>query len=551
MHDITHRKIFFKKVFVMMQGDHFFARRVGIPKNEVRAGGQFLQCSFARTQPKTLKAAVISIAYFLQDAHKIAFKDKPRQDKTMHKTRAIVFVLTLSTALGLVAMPFSAHSQEEKKPAQTAPKPAGITLQDALTAGIGANPEFGAAAAAKKAADQRVRQGEAGYYPSVDARGDAGYEHSDNVGTRAREPDGDITLFRNDVSLSLSQMLFDGFATQSLVEGEQASSLSSAHRLHATAELVGLSIIEAYLDVLRQRQLLLIAQKNIKEHQSILALVQDGVAAGRQTQADAEQVKARLAAARANEAVTIQSLRNAEAEYRRTVGEMPGELTLPKMPLENLAQDVEKQVEQALAESPTLRAAASDVDAARAQRDGTRAAFLPRVDLQMNARTGNDLGGVEGRNQSAAALVVMNWNLYRGGADTARQREFEHRHQQTKSQKDTQIRNLENDVRQTWASMVSSGERAEQFRAQAKSNEGVVAAYKDQFSLDRRTLLDVLDSQNELVSTRANTVNTEFLEMFAVYRLLALTGNLLPILGVAYPEIDANLADADTETTVP
>jgi adhesin transport system outer membrane protein len=161
--------------------------------------------------------------------------------------------------------------------------------------------------------------------------------------------------------------------------------------------------------------------------------------------------------------------------------------------------------------------------------------MYPQLDLQLNGRTGHDLGGVEGRDTSASALVVMNWNLYRGGADVARAREFIHRHQQSKESRAKAARGVENDVRQTWASMTSAGERAKEFAAQADANTEVVKAYRDQFNLDRRTLLDVLDAQNELFVSRSNAINAEFLEVFAVYRLLALKGSLLPTLEVAYP----------------
>src|SRR5690606_25601151 len=98
----------------------------------------------------------------------------------------------------------------------------------------------------------------------------------------------------------------------------------------------------------------------------------------------------------------------------------------------------------------------------------------PQLDLQLNGRQGDNLGGVEGRDTSASALVVMNWNLYRGGADTARKREFVHRHQQSKEESARAARQVENDVRATWASMVAAGERARQYAAQAAANTEVV-----------------------------------------------------------------------------
>ena len=93
--------------------------------------------------------------------------------------------------------------------------------------------------------------------------------------------------------------------------------------------------------------------------------------------------------------------------------------------------------------------------------------------------------------------------------------------------------------------MVSAGGRAREFATQAAANPEFVKAYQDQFNLDRRTLLDVLDAQNELFVSRTNTINSEFLEMFAVYRLLALKGALLPTLGVEYPRESA-IASGET-----
>jgi adhesin transport system outer membrane protein len=111
-----------------------------------------------------------------------------------------------------------------------------------------------------------------------------------------------------------------------------------------------------------------------------------------------------------------------------------------------------------------------------------------------------------------------------------------YRHAQAKNARDSASRSVENDVRQTWESKRAAAARAEQFRVQAAANSSVVQAYKDQFNLDRRTLLDVLDAQNEWFVSRSNSINNEYLEMFAGHRLLALKGKLMPYLGVSYPK---------------
>ena len=275
-------------------------------------------------------------------------------------------------------------------------------------------------------------------------------------------------------------------------------------------------------------------------------MIEEGVNAGRTTAADLEQIKARLAAARAQESTVRQQLRNAESSFQRNVGEMPKDLVMPAVPVNAIAADVEAEVKNALATSPTLAVRSSDIEVAYNEYKGTGSTLYPQVDLQLGARQGHNLGGIEGRDRSASALVVMNWNLYRGGGDVARIREFKHRHQQSKEERSIAARQIENDIRQTWASMVSADERAKEFSSQAAANGEVVRAYKDQFNLDRRTLLDVLDSQNELFVSRSNTINAEFLEIFSVFRLLALKGALLPTLGVAYPQ-ESTLIDVENK----
>lgn len=441
-----------------------------------------------------------------------------------------VLCLTVSSVAVLGLSGGSALSQDE-----VLHESLSISLPQAVATGVLTNPEYGVVAASRRATDEELEQGRALFRPSVDMRADTGFEHSDDPATRGGlDNDDEEDLWRKEVSLTLTQMLFDGWESKYEVERQKARVNSSANRVRETAELVGLSIVESYLEVMRQRQLLEIARQNVADHLSILDQIQDGVEAGRSTQADLEQAKARVAAAKATEASTRQSLRNAESQYRSDVGDAPGQLSQPVLPYDALSENVDDQVDLALAYSPTLDIFASDVEVAYAEALQTRSTFYPQLDVQLNGRTGHDVNGVDGRDTSASALLVMNWNLYRGGADMARSREFLHRHQQAKENRAEAARQVENDVRQTWAAMMSAGERARQFAAQADANIQVVQAYKDQFNLDRRTLLDVLDAQNELFVSRSNTINAEFLEMFAIYRLLALKGSLLPTLGVAY-----------------
>lgn len=409
-----------------------------------------------------------------------------------------------------------------------------VNLRDAVAVGVLTNPTTEAVSNNRRATDEELQQAKALYRPSINMSADTGFQSINSNPDGSRE--GHSDLYRSQASLTLTQMLFDGFATKFENERQYHRVRSASHRIRESAEFNGLSIIESYLDVLRQRELLTIAQENLKMHNEIMNQIVESANAGRTTQADVEQTKARLNAAEAQEAAVRESLNSADVNYRRIVGDFAQpDIQVPTPPRQLLEADVEAEVKQALTHSPTLDTKEADVNVADAERHATKSTLYPKVEFQAGVSAGSNLSGTEGTTKSASALVVANWNLYRGGGDEARSREFVYRYAQAKDERNAAARSVEQDVRRTWASMVSAGERANAFRKQADANGMVVEAYKDQFNLDRRTLLDVLDSQNEWFVSRSNAINNGYLEMFAVYRLLALRGELLPALGVSYP----------------
>jgi adhesin transport system outer membrane protein len=365
---------------------------------------------------------------------------------------------------------------------------------------------------------------------------DTGVEYTDDPNTRGGIDNDDTeTLWRRQATLTLTQMLYDGSSTKYENQRQQARVQSAANRVRETSELVGLNIVEDYLEVLRQRDLLKIARDNVAQHIAISGQINESSQAGRTTQADVDQARSRVAAARAQEASVREALRVAESNYIKEVGDQPANLVMPSAPVAKLSKDVEEEVKLSLAQSPTIDIYEADLDVAHAEYLASKAPMYPKFDLQLNGREADDISGIEGEDTSAAALVVMNWNLYRGGGDTARVREQISREAQAKASRAQAARGIENDVRQTWARMVSAGERARQYAQQADADAEVVKAYRDQFDLNRRTLLDVLDSQNEWFVARSSAIDSQYLEMFAVYRLLALKGELLNTLGVPHP----------------
>lgn len=406
-----------------------------------------------------------------------------------------------------------------------------LTLQDAVSKGVLKNPEYGVVANNQLATKEELSQAKALYMPSVDFLGESGYERTDST-LVTNSPEN---LWHNRASLTLTQLLFDGYGTDSEIKRQKYRVQSASNRVAEVAEFTGLDVVQAYLDVLRQRDLLAIARANVDDHLKILDTIKTGANAGTVTEGDVAQANARLANARATVASTEQSLREAEALFIQKVGEMPGDMTFPVIPRDKLPQSVDDAVRLAVTSSPTLAVFESDMKVSHAEYEGSGSTLYPKVDVEANASFGHDLSGFKGRQNSQSILAVMKWNLYRGGADLDRQREFMYRYAQTKERRAQAARQVEKDVRDTWAGMIAADHRAKEFQNQATANEKVVAVYLDQFSLDRRTLLDVLDAQNELFVSRSSHVNALYTEMFAVFRVLALEGQMLNTLGIPKP----------------
>lgn len=405
-----------------------------------------------------------------------------------------------------------------------------LTLADAVSKGIHTNPQYGVIANNKKATEQELGQAKALWMPSVDFVGEGGWERADNLTTGDKQ-----NLLRSRGSLSLTQLLFDGWGTQNQIKRQEYRVESVTNRTNEVVEFVGLDVVQAYLEVLRQRDLLTIARANSDAHIHIFDTISAGANAGTATEGDSAQASARLNNARANVSSVEQDLRSAEALFIQKVGEMPGDMSFPEVPRDSLSPTVDDAVRDAVVNSPTLAVFESDIKVSSAEYASSFSTMYPKVDLEVNGVTGNNLSGVEGNQNSASALAVMKWNLFRGGADRDRQHEFMYRHAESKERRAQAARQVEKDMRDTWAAMNAAAIREKEFADQATSNEKVVNVYLDQFSLDRRTLLDVLDAQNELFVSRSNRVNAMYSEMFAVFRVLALKGAMLKSLGVQMP----------------
>jgi adhesin transport system outer membrane protein len=429
------------------------------------------------------------------------------------------------------------------------------TVQDTVRAAVATNPEVGVVKADRRAVDQELRQARGGYLPQVDLRASIGPEYTDSPTTRHRSTrppngDGDTTLTRSEAQITLSQMLFDGFQTRSEVERQAARASSAAYRVDEAAEFIALNATEAHLDVLRNQEIVRLTEENLAAHRRILNQVSELERRGGGDIADVRQTEARVAVAETALATSRGDLADAIARYIQVVGERPEGLTLDPPPLGALPAGVEAAAMNASVNSPTVRIAAADVDVSAAELRGARANYAPRLNLELGGTAANDLDGLKGSTVQGSALVVLRYNLYRGGADIAREREAFHRTNESRYRVERARRKAEEEARISYNALDTARARTVTLRTRAEAQRRTRDAYASQFEIGQRGLLDVLDAENELFLARVQLVTAEYVERFAVYRVLAVTGALLDALEVPVPkeEVDIYRTPADVQT---
>ncbi|MAL48380.1 MAG: type I secretion protein TolC [Methylophaga sp.] len=416
------------------------------------------------------------------------------------------------------------------------------TLQEAIHTTLKTNPDVLASISERQAVSKEIDQAQAGYFPTIDLGLGTGWESTDNPASRNRG-DGEIHLNRDEASLNLRQMLYDGSLTKNEVERQKARTDSRAHSVYSVAENTALEATEAYLNVLRRQKLVELAQTNLESHlrthDQITLRSERGV--GRR--ADMDQSLGRLALAETNLMAEQSNLRDAETNYLRVVGEAPSSLSQPPSPEPFLPMTVEEAVNIAIQNHPTLRSAQADVASANAQHDVTKAAFLPRVDFELGTRNDHDIDGVRGTDKDVTAMFRLRYNLLNGGKDKARREETAFLINQAAEIRNNTHRQVEQSVRLSWNALETVRRQMSYFEEYAAAAEKTRDAYQQQFNFGQRTLLDLLDSENELFRARIALTNAQYDEIFTMYRVLNSIGLLLESLEIIAPAAATTVAD--------
>jgi outer membrane protein len=398
------------------------------------------------------------------------------------------------------------------------------TLADALTLAYQTNPTLQSQRAQLRALDETYVQARVGYRPQVSGSLEADYAKSTSTDNLASEPVS--------ATLSISQPIYTGGFTSASVRAAEGDIRSGREQLRQTEAGVMQSVIQAYVDVLRDQQALTIQVDNVNVLKHQLAETKAKFEVGQITRTDVAQGEARLAGARAGLAAARAQLGVSRANYTAVVGQSPGDLA-PEPELPGVPATVDQAFDTAERNNPGILAADYAEQAAAARVAAAKAADRPSVSLR--ATYGYDgflknqpplfeTTGAWQRGVTASAVVTQ--PLFTGGMNASHIRQAVETDNTKRIGVEGARRQAVQAVSQAWnqllAARASVTADSEQVRADKIAYEGA----GQEHDVGLRTTLDVLNAEQELHNAELALVDARHDQYVATANVLNAMGLL-------------------------
>ncbi len=400
----------------------------------------------------------------------------------------------------------------------------GLTLNETVKHTLETNPEVMAARHEHLARTEEVDIAKSGYLPSLDVAAGIGRQTLDAQSTGGEEK----TLTRHESSIAARQMVFDGYATSEEVNRQLARMNSALYKAVEVEENTALRSAEVYLNLLRQNELLDLARETLYEHQNIHDQMVLRNKSGVGSKADLDQISARLALANSNMISAQSNLLDAQTNFYRVTGLQPqiNDIEKPSI-VQTMPASLELAEELALGQHPTLKSALADVDSAVAQYEATESVFWPNLQIEADKRWDEDIDGVEGDSEDLVVALRMRYNLYNGGGDKSRRRQTAHLLEQARDIRNNTQRQVSESLRLSWSAHQTINSQLKYLEMHVRASLATKSAYQKQFNIGRRTLLDLLNTENEVVDSKRTLINATYDQLFAQYRIFNSMGQLL------------------------
>src|SRR5947207_8744099 len=425
-----------------------------------------------------------------------------------------------------------------------------FSINDGLREAAKSHPGVGEAAANRRATESELRQTQSTLLPQVRIDAYYGREKFDQSasvisGSALPIPAIGTGVWRdgNQQSVVVRQLLFDGFASVHDIWRQAARVNAAAFRVRERTELLALDAAEAYVDVVRYLRLVGLADQNVATHEKIFSNVNSRFAGGRAGEGDLEQARERVENAKAQRDEFRRFLEDARSKYRKVVGLEPVNLRFPG-PLAGMPSSRDESLAVAIRFNPTILAAQADADAAKHAFRVTDGAFVPTIALEGRAtRFDNTYPYIQGvTHEDYSGRVVMSWDIFRGGQDVWKRSEAAERSVQATMAHARLQRDALESIDKAWNARTITRTRIADLVRQLQADRKTIAAFQKEYELGQRSLIDLLNAENQFFNASVSLTSARALIIFADYQLLAAMGTLIEYLK-APPPVDTAPVD--------
>ncbi len=398
------------------------------------------------------------------------------------------------------------------------------TLDEALAAAYSNNPELRAQRASLRATDEQVPQALSGWRPDVSG--------SASAGRRKTDPDNDTSIFTGTqrlnprfASVEFRQPLFRGGRTVAATRAAENEVLARRSQLFSVEQDTLRDAASAFSEVYRDQAVLDLQIRNEQRLARQLEATRDRFEVGEVTRTDVFQAEARLARATADRVEAEGNLEGSRARYRQAVGETPGLLGQPGITL-ILPVNGDQAVDLAADQNPVVVFAEYRERSALDQVDQARGELFPEVDFTARAETGKEQARENAVNHEWSALFNLRIPFYQQGQAYSQVRQQKQVAAQRRREINSSRRQAVQEAKDAWARLEAARAAVRSRTKEVKANEVALEGVQQEAQVGARTVLDILDAEQELVNAQVELVRAEANEVISAFDLKRAVGEL-------------------------
>ncbi len=395
------------------------------------------------------------------------------------------------------------------------------TLTDTLSQAYRYSPLLDAQRATLRATDEDVARANSGYRPDIRGSVDVGRER-----TNVRPGTGSTTSPRG-YTLQMVQPVFRGFQTTNAVNAAEAAVRAGREQLRNVEQQVLLDAVTAYGNVVRDQAIVRLRENNLNFLGTELKATKDRFAVGEVTKTDVAQAEARRALGQSELDLAKANLKSSRAVYEQVVGSPPQNLTEANPNTKLLPRSLDEAIGTGTRENPAVVGALYAEQGARYQVDQIRGELLPSAQLEASFTERFDSSRQTEEVETASIVGRLNVPIYANGGEVhARVRQAKHTHLARIQEIEQARAAAQSQVVQAWSQLTGFKAQRESDKAQIEANRTALNGVREEEKVGQRTLIEVLNAQQELLQSQVQLETTKRNVLVATYSVVSAIGRL-------------------------